>query len=59
MTKLSSLKSTLSVFTADESGATIIEYAVIAAILVVGLVAAMNALKNKLSNSFSNTAAQL
>lgn len=59
MTKLSSLKSQLSAFTTDESGATIIEYAVLALLTGVGLVLVLGTLKNKLSNSFSNTAAQL
>ncbi|MFM7622047.1 MAG: Flp family type IVb pilin [Alphaproteobacteria bacterium] len=59
MTKLSSLKSTLSAFITDESGATIIEYAVLASVLVVGLVVGINALKNKVSGTFSNVGAQL
>jgi pilus assembly protein Flp/PilA len=59
MTKLSSLKTKLSAFTADESGATLIEYALIAAILAVGLVATLGTLRGKLGGSFSNSGAVL
>ena len=59
MTKLSSLKTKLSAFTADESGATIIEYAVLAALVGVALVATLTTLRGKLSGSFSKVGTQL
>jgi pilus assembly protein Flp/PilA len=59
MTKLSSLKTKLSAFTADESGATIIEYALLAALVGVALVATLTTLRGKLSGSFSKVGTQL
>ena len=59
MTKLSSLKSKLSAFTADESGATIIEYALLAALIGVALIVGVRALTTKVSGTFSNVAGQL
>ena len=54
MTKLSSLKSKLSAFTADESGATIIEYALLAALIGVALVAGLGTLQNEIDDSLTN-----
>ena len=59
MTKLSSLKSKLSAFTTDESGATLIEYGVVAALILVAAVAAIRTIGPKLSNTFSKVGAQL
>ena len=59
MTKLSSLKSKLSAFTTDESGATLIEYALLASLVAVALVAALGTLRGKVSGTFSNVGAQL
>ena len=59
MTKLSSLKSKLSAFTADESGATIIEYALLAALIGVALIAGVKTLTTKVKGTFSNVAGQL
>lgn len=54
MTKLSSLKSKLSAFTADESGATIIEYALLAALIGVALIAGVKTLRTKIDNSLTS-----
>lgn len=43
-------------FVADESGATAIEYGLIAALIAVALIAAMNALGTKVTGTFSNVA---
>ncbi len=59
MTKLSSLKTKLSAFTADESGATIIEYALLAALIGVALVVGVRAVTTKVSGTFSKVGAQL
>ncbi|MFM7631365.1 MAG: Flp family type IVb pilin [Alphaproteobacteria bacterium] len=59
MTKLSSLKSTLSAFTTDESGATLIEYGVIVALILALSVAFIKTIGTKVQTGFSNTAAQL
>ena len=44
---------TLKVFVQDESGATAIEYALIAALLSVAVIAALQTLGTKLSNTYS------
>lgn len=59
MTKLSSLKSTLSAFTTDESGATLIEYGVIVALILAVSVVVVKSIGGKIKTGFSNTAAQL
>ncbi len=59
MTKLSSLKTKLSAFTADESGATIIEYALLAALVGVALVATLGTLRGNITTGFSKVGAQL
>lgn len=46
----------LKTFAADESGATAIEYGLIAALIAVALIAAMNALGTKVSGTFNNVA---
>jgi pilus assembly protein Flp/PilA len=43
----------------DESGATAIEYGLIACLIVVGIIAGASSLGNNLSNTFTNIAAQL
>jgi pilus assembly protein Flp/PilA len=50
MTKLSSLKSKLSAFTADESGATLIEYGVIAALILVAAVTVLGDVGDQVVN---------
>ncbi len=47
MTKLSSLKTKLSAFTADESGATLIEYGVIVALILAISVALVKTIGTK------------
>ena len=59
MTKLSSLKSKLSAFTADESGATIIEYAVLAALIVVVCIAIVRTLGLTLAGRFGDIQAEV
>ena len=59
MTKLSSLKSKLSAFTTDESGATLIEYGVIVALILAISVVLIKQIGNKIQNSFSNVSGQL
>ena len=56
---MSSLKTKLSAFTADESGATIVEYALLAALIGVALIVGVRALRNKVSGTLSNVAGQL
>ena len=46
-------------FMKDESGATAIEYGLIAAIVGVGLVTALGTLKTNLSTTFTNVGAEL
>jgi pilus assembly protein Flp/PilA len=50
---------TLINFVKDESGATAIEYGLIAALVAVGLIAALTALGDSLSNIFNLVASQL
>lgn len=46
-------------FIADESGATAIEYGLIAALIAVGIIAAGGLLGNTLSNQFNNIASEV
>ncbi|MFZ4531750.1 MAG: Flp family type IVb pilin [Alsobacter sp.] len=46
-------------FVRDESGATAIEYGLIAAIVAIGLIAALQGLKNNLSSTFSKVGSSL
>ena len=54
MKTISSLKTKLSAFTADESGATIIEYALLAALIGVALIVGVKTLRGKIDNSLTN-----
>ncbi len=56
---LSSLKAKLASFTTDESGATLIEYGLLAALIAVFLVVALQTLGNKVSGTLSNVGAVL
>ncbi len=55
---MSSLKTKMAAFTTDKSGATIIEYALLAALIGVALVVGVKALRTKVSGTFSNVAGQ-
>ena len=46
-------------FVANESGATAIEYGLIAALIAVAAIAAMQTLGNKLGNTFNNVSNKL
>ena len=46
-------------FVADESGATAIEYGLIAALIAVAIIAALNALSSNLQNTFNHVGNQL
>jgi len=46
-------------FLADESGATAIEYGLIAALIAVAIIAALNALSGNLQNTFNYVGTQL
>ena len=59
MTKLSSLKSKLSAFTADESGATLIEYGVIVALILAISVALVKTIGVKVQTGLSTVSGQL
>jgi pilus assembly protein Flp/PilA len=59
MTKLSSLKTKLSAFTADESGATVIEYAVLAALIILVSIAIIGSLGTKVLARLTAVDAQL
>jgi pilus assembly protein Flp/PilA len=48
--------STLTRFCRDESGATAIEYGLIATIMAVGLIAALSSMKNEIGNMFGKVA---
>ena len=48
-----------SAFLSNESGATAIEYGLIAALIAVAAIAAMTTLGTKLSSTFSNVSGQL
>jgi len=53
------MTSIVSRFVKDESGATAIEYGLIAAIVGIGLVTALGGLKNNLANLFNNVGTNL
>ena len=59
MTKLSSLKSKLSAFTADESGATLIEYGVIVALILAVSVALVKTIGGKVKTGLTTVSGQL
>ena len=46
-------------FAADESGATAIEYGLIAALIAVAIITALNALSSNLKNTFNHVGNQL
>jgi pilus assembly protein Flp/PilA len=46
-------------FIKDDSGATAIEYGLIAAIVAIGLIASLQGLKNNLSSTFSKVGSRL
>ena len=54
MKTISSLKTKMAAFTTDESGATIIEYALLAALIGVALVGGVNTLTGRLGDSLTN-----
>ena len=56
---LSSLKTKIAGFTADESGATLIEYGVIVALILAVSVALIKTIGGKVKTGFSNVSAQL
>jgi pilus assembly protein Flp/PilA len=53
------MKTLFSRFVKDESGATAIEYGLIAAIVAIGLIASLQGLKNNLSSTFSKVGSSL
>ncbi len=59
MTKLSSLKTKLSAFTADESGATLIEYGVIVALILAISVALIKTIGGKVQTGLTTVSGQL
>jgi pilus assembly protein Flp/PilA len=59
MKTMSSLKTKMAAFTTDESGATIIEYALLAALIGVALVVGVRALTTKVEGSLANVEAVL
>jgi Flp pilus assembly pilin Flp len=59
MKTISSLKTKMAAFTTDESGATIIEYALLAALIGVALVVGVRALTTKVEGSLANVEAVL
>jgi pilus assembly protein Flp/PilA len=46
-------------FVANESGATAIEYALIASLVAVAIIAALNAMSSKLQNTFNEVGSNL
>ena len=46
-------------FVSDHTGATAIEYALIAALIALGAIAAMGSLSNKISNEFNKVGSSL
>ena len=50
---------TLKIFAKDESGATAIEYGLIAALIAVGLIAALSALGSSLQTIFNKVSSEL
>ena len=59
MKTMSSLKTKMASFTTDESGATIIEYALLAALIGVALVVGVKALTTKVNGALTNVEAVL
>ena len=53
------MKSLLNRFVKDESGATAIEYGLIAALIAVAIIAALNALSSNLQNTSNHVGNQL
>ena len=53
------MKTLFSRFAADESGATAIEYGLIAALIAVAIITALNTLSGKLQNTFNYVGNQL
>jgi pilus assembly protein Flp/PilA len=53
------MKSLFSRFVKDESGATAIEYGLIAAIVGVGIIASLGVLRNGLAGTFNTVAANM
>lgn len=53
------MKQFMKSFVKNESGATAIEYGLIAALIAVAAIAAMSAVGNKLGNTFNNVEAKL
>lgn len=53
------MKSFVTAFIADESGATAIEYGLIAALIAVGIIAAARSLGNQVSGTFNNVATSM
>jgi pilus assembly protein Flp/PilA len=59
MKTMSSLKTKMAAFTTDESGATIIEYALLAALIGVALVVGVKALTTKVNGTLTNIGTNL
>ena len=59
MKTISSLKTKMAAFTTDESGATIIEYALLAALIGVALIVGVRALTTKVNGTLTNIGAVL
>ena len=59
MKTISSLKTKMASFATDESGATIIEYALLAALIGVALVLGLGTLKGKIDGSLTNIGSKL
>lgn len=53
------MKTLINRFAADESGATAIEYGLIAALIAVAIIAALTAVSDALSENFDNIASEL
>ena len=53
------MKNILSRFVKDQSGATAIEYGLIAALVSIAIIGGLTALGTKLSSNFNNVSAQL
>ncbi len=53
------MKNLISQFSADESGATAIEYALLASLIAVAIIAAATTLGSNISNTLNNVAKQL
>ena len=53
------MKTLFSRFVKDESGATAIEYGLIAAIVAIGLIASLQGLKGNLQNTFNKVGSNL